>query len=272
MSKVLVLLADLHVGATSALLPPDFETHEGYRVSLNPVQKWLWKAWGDCWQWARKVIGKDEWAAIVNGDAVEGIHHNTKEVWSPDEGDHVSAATDLLHDVLEKASAVYMTEGTNCHAKNLEHGIAAALSRKGIAVKKPAGKMYAWPELRLNVAGTPCEIDHHMPTTMRSYLESSQFAITLGDIRNQRARAGWEVPKVIIRSHRHRFGLYEDGYGMMLSLPSWQASNRFTHRVVPGMVPQVGLVVMDFRNVEAGGTPVIHKRLHTIQAPSSEVL
>jgi hypothetical protein len=107
---------------------------------------------------------------------------------------------------------------------------------------------------------------------MRSYLEASALSITLGDIRNQRSRSGAEVPKVIVRSHRHRFGLYEDGYGMMVALPAWQALTRFGRKVVPGAMPQCGIVILDWRNVEDGGTPVVHKRLHTIKQPSPRFL
>lgn len=187
--RIAVFLSDLHVGSTVGLLRPNFTTHEGYSVSLNPVQKWLWECWQDCWEWANSVIGADYFVAVVNGDLIDGNHHDTREIWSPDEADHASACTEILKDSLKGASAVYITEGTNVHTKNAEHGIAASLD---LPVRKPRGKLAAWPELRLSIAGTYCEIDHHMPTTMRSYLEASQLSITLGDIRNQRAREGAE--------------------------------------------------------------------------------
>lgn len=263
--RIAVFFSDLHVGSTAGLLQPDFTTHEGYKVVLNSVQEWLWGCWQDCWKWAHEVIGKDPWIAVVNGDLIDGNHHDTREIWSPDDADHGMACSELLRDTLKGSSAVYVTEGTNVHVQNSEHGIAASLAHD-LPVRKPGGKLAAWPELRLSIAGSYCEIDHHMPTTMRSYLEASQLSITLGDIRNQRAREGGRIPKLIVRSHRHRFGLYEDGYGMMLALPGWQASGRFLRRVAPGIVPQVGLCIADWRHVEDGGTPVIHKRLHTVKA------
>lgn len=42
--KILVLLSDLHVGATSGLLPPNFVTFEGNEIGQNAYQKWLWSA------------------------------------------------------------------------------------------------------------------------------------------------------------------------------------------------------------------------------------
>jgi hypothetical protein len=263
-TKILVAFGDLHCGSVSGLLKPGFVTHEENEIKLNPFQEWLWSSWLDCQDWLKTIVGKDPWACVVNGDLIDGNHHRTREIWSPDESDHAGAAVEVLEDFLEDAAEVYLTEGTNVHVNNIEHAIARSLSNKGIAVKMPKGKQ-AWPELRLEVSGTLCEVDHHMPTTMRSYLEAGPLSITLGDIRNQRARVGAPIPKVIIRSHRHRFGLYEDGYGMVVALPAWQGATRFTRRVVPGIVPQAGIVVLDWRKTEGNCTPVVHKRLHTLK-------
>lgn len=263
--KVGVFFGDLHCGSTMGLLKPGFVTHEGNGIKLNEYQEWMWEAWTDCWKWAKKVIGKDSWFAVNNGDSIDGNHHHTREIWSPDEADHMASCADILSEALEGASEVYLTEGTNVHVKNMEHGIARRLKNDGIKVRSPKG-MHAWPELKLEVAGARCEVDHHMSVAMRSYLEASALSITLGDIRNQRARTGGTVPKLIVRSHRHRFGLYEDGYGMMIALPPWQGITRFTRRVVPGAVPQVGLIVCDWRTCSTNETPVVHKRLHTLKS------
>lgn len=214
----------------------------------------------------------DEYSVIVNGDIVEGIHHKSTEVWSIDSGDHLQACVELLLPVLRGATSVYITEGTETHTKGTEHTLAHILKAEGIKVVSP-GKRGAWDSLSVKVAGTICEFDHHMTTSVRSYLEASAMSITLGDIRNQRSRSGAPVPRVVVRSHRHRFGLYEDGYGMMIALPAWQGLTRFGRKVVPGAMPQCGLVVLDWRETgEDDCTPVVHKKLFTIKQPSSNIL
>jgi len=268
--KVLVCVSDTHVGSSFGLLHPGFETHEGNPVGQNELQKWLWSAWEDCWKWADQVIGKDEWSLVINGDAVDGNHHHTKEIWSPDEGDHLQAAAEILTDAASGASSVYITEGTESHTKGMEHALARILKNNGVKVVTN-GKRGAWDSLHLKVSDSLCEFDHHMPTSMRSYLEASALSITLGDIRNQRARSGAESPRVIVRSHRHRFGLYEDGYGMMVALPAWQGLTRFGRKVVPGAMPQCGLVILDWRGTEGDCTPTVHKRLHTIKPPTPRI-
>jgi hypothetical protein len=253
------------------ILPEGFVTHEGNEVKRNPLQEWLGEAWDDCMAFTKKTIGKDEFALAWNGDLIDGNHHGTKEIWSVNEADHMEAAVEVMAPLSLLAHSVYVTEGTESHTKNAEHAVAKMLLGRGANVICPKGKG-AWDSLALSIAGAIVEIDHHMPTSMRSYLEASALSIMLGDIRNQRSRAGARVPDVIIRSHRHRFGLYEDGYGMALALPAWQALTRFGRKVVPGAMPQVGVVILDWRGVEDGGIPVVHKRLHTIQSRSPVTL
>lgn len=265
--RVVVLLSDLHVGAVAGLLPPDFVTFEGNPVEQNPYQKWLWNCWLDCWEWSRKVIGDDQWLCVLNGDLIDGNHHQTKEIISPDTGDHMSAAIEALIDVLKPADGVYLTEGTHVHSGNQEHGIASVLSWHGVKIMKPHGKKAAWPEMDLNVAGTLVTVDHHVGTTGRSYTEAGAYSTTMADVTNRRSRAGWRVPKLIVRSHRHQYGLFSDGYRTMVVLPPWQGATRFTRRVVPGIVPQCGMVIADWRTCEDNSPPVIHTRIHTVKQP-----
>lgn len=132
--KVLVMVSDLHVGAVSGLLPPDFITFEGNEVKQNAYQKWLWNCWEDCWEWAGQITGKDRWGCAINGDAIDGNHHNTREIISPDTADHIDAVFGVLTDKLMKADKVYLTEGTNVHVNNSEHGIAAGLRGRGVKI------------------------------------------------------------------------------------------------------------------------------------------
>src|SRR5687767_11379157 len=116
--RVAVVVNDIHSGSTVGLLPPDFETLEGNRIAQNRFQQWLWACWTHATQtWLPAVVGSDPWVLIANGDLVEGCHHGTKEVISPDEGDHKAAAFQVIQPLASKASAVFLTEGTECHSK-----------------------------------------------------------------------------------------------------------------------------------------------------------
>lgn len=270
--KLAVLLSDLHVGASSGILPPDFVTFEGNVIGQNPYQKWLWKCWTDGWKWAKGVIGKDEWIAVINGDCIDGHHHDTREIFSPDVADHVGAAVEVLSGSLKGSSGVYLTEGTNVHVNNSEHGIAASLKYKGINVVSPNKRKSAWPEMDIVINGCRCAIDHHVSTSTKPATEASAFSQTLSTVGDRYGRAGWRMPRFLVRSHRHQFGYFSDGYRSMVILPPWQGATRFTRRVVPRVVPQCGFVIADWRNMAYGEPPVIHHRIFTSKQGSPDFL
>lgn len=256
-------------------MPPRFITFEGNEVRQNEYQKWTWDGWKRCWKWAKAIIGKDKWGAALVGDSIDGIHHlgnGNREMWSVTSDDHVSSAIDVLKDVLGGADQVFVSEGTHCHTGYSEHGIASALSQNGIKVVKPSKRQSAWEELDIRVHGALTLVDHHMSTTGRSYLESGAYSTTLADVRNRRSRAGLEVPKLVVRAHRHQYGMWDDGYSTLVVVPPWQGQTRFTQRVVPRIVPQCGMVIADWRTVPYGEQPVIHKCIYTYKPRNAVVV
>lgn len=268
----MILLSDLHVGASSGLLPPKFVSFEGNEIKQNPYQKWLWECWLDCWKWSKKVLGKDEWYCVINGDCVEGLHHQTREVISADVADHISACVQILADVLKDSAGVYITEGTNVHVQNTEHGIAGMLKSMGVNVISPSSRKSAWPEMDIQINGCRCAIDHHVSTSNKPATEASAYSQTLSTVQDRYTRAGWKAPKFLVRSHRHQFGYFNDGYRSMVILPPWQGATRFTRRVVPRVVPQCGMVIADWRTVSYGEPPVIHSRIHTSKQSTPQFL
>lgn len=272
MSKILVLASDLHVGGSSGLWPKDFVSFEGNTIKQNPYQKWLHDCWEKSWKLAHEIINGDEWLCAINGDAIDGFHHMTREVVSVDVADHISACIEILSDKLKGSSGVYLTEGTNVHVNNSEHGIGASLKYKGIKVISPHKNKVAWPEMDITINGCRCAIDHHVSTSNKPATESSAFSQTLSTVSDRYTRAGWIPPKFLVRSHRHQYGYFDDGYRSMVILPPWQGATRFTRRVVPRVIPQCGLVIADWRNVPFGSTPVIHKILFTAKQGNRHIL
>jgi hypothetical protein len=242
---------------------PGFHTKEGNEIGLNKAQKWLWECWEDAWKWFYGIAKKDDWTMIVNGDAIDGFHHHAvREIWTPDESEHGIAAYHVLKAPALKASEVYITEGTEVHTKGHEHPLAYQLKAKGSHVVMPEGQGGAWPTLSISFAGTFCKFDHHIGATTRPYLEASMFSISLGAVRTEYSRAGKNPPRVIVRSHRHRFGMFDDGCGMCIVTPPWQLLTRFGRKVVPEAIPQVGIVVLDWRERGDDELPDVKRRLY----------
>lgn len=253
--------SDPHAGASNGLLPPNFTSFEGQEIKQNPYQKWTWKRWNDFWKHVYKIVGKEEFAAVANGDLIDGNHHNTREIISPNVDDHVEACMELITEHLLKASQVYVTEGTNVHTQNSEHGIARGLKARGVAIIQPTERKFAWPTLDVRIQGVLVNIDHHVSAATSSVSEAAAFSRTIADVTTKRQRAGWRVPKMFIRSHRHVYGCWSNGYQKMICLPSWQGLGRFVHRVAPGSVPHCGGVVLEWKKY--GELPIVHEIIYT---------
>ena len=258
-SKLVLLLSDLHVGSTIGLWPKDFVSNEGNPIGQNKFQEWLWKCWEDALVWSQKVIGKDQFDLVLNGDLVEGIHHKTLQVMTPDPGDQVDAVKSVLGFLAESCDRMHIIKGTECHTRNDEIRIGRALG----ATRDPGTGQNAWDTLDLEVAGTLYNFAHHISATSRSYLEASAHSIMLGNLSHTRARTGKPVPKVMCRAHRHRHGIWDDGNQMSVITGAWQGLTRHGYKVVPDAVPQPSMVIFDHRGLESGELPLVHRRVYT---------
>jgi len=258
-SKVLLCISDLHVGSTVGLWPKDFVSNEGNLIGQNKFQEWLWECWQDMQVWAQKVIGKDSFDVVVNGDLVDGIHHRTLQVMTPDVGDQSDAVRQVLGFLAETSNKLFLIKGTECHTRNDEIRIGRALG----AVKDPSSGQNAWDNLDLEINGTLYNFAHHISATARSYLEASAHSIMLGNLTHSRARAGKQVPKVMVRAHRHRHGIWDDGNQVSVITGAWQGATRYVHKVVPDAIPQPSAVIFDHRGLSCGDLPLIHRRVYT---------
>lgn len=258
-SKLVLLLSDLHIGSTVGLWPKGFVCNEGYEIGQNQFQKWLWECWTDMLKWADGVIGKDDFELVLNGDLVDGIHHRTLQVMSPDVGDQTAAVLDVLGRFVGKASRIHVVKGTECHTRNDEIRLGKCLD----ATRDPLTGQHAWDVLDLEVNGTLYNFAHHISATARPYLEASAHSIALGALTMSRARTGKPVPSVMCRAHRHRHGIWTDGNQMSVICGAWQGLTRYGYRVVPDAVPQPSAVILDARTTDKGDLPLVHQRVYT---------
>ena len=258
-TRIVMLLSDLHLGSTVGLWPDGFVSNEGMVLGQNKFQKWLWRCWQDMLKWSDGVIGSQPFELVINGDLVEGIHHRTLQVVSPDVGDQTAAVMDVLSPLASKATRVHVIKGTECHTRNDEVRIGRALD----GTVDPTTGQHAWDSLDLEVNGTLFNFAHHISASIRSYLEASAHSIALGALTHSRARAGKPVPKVMVRAHRHRHGVWTDGNQMSAICGAWQGLTRHGFKVVPDAVVQPSCIIFDTRTTDKGELPLIHQRVYT---------
>lgn len=265
--KLAVLISDTHAGSTVGLAPPELETHEGQRIKFNAVQAWFYQCWIDATtKWLPSIVGRDPWALILAGDLIEGDHHRTKQIHSNNVDDHVAAATLLLDPLAKQAAHTLVVRGTECHTHNSEEHIGRALKSMKFA---DTGR-HSTDKLYMEIHECPIVVNHHISATSRIWLEASAFSIFLIAEQAEQMRAGRMPPRVLVSGHRHRFGCFENGHGMTIVCPPWQASTRHTAKAVPMALPMPGIVVLDWRNRAKGELPQVHSR--TYRPPPANVV
>lgn len=259
--KLALVVSDLHCGSTCGLLPPDFETFEGNKVSQSPIQKWLWSCWVDATQkWLPSVVGSDPYALIVNGDAIEGNHHGTKEVISPDANDHAQAALIALQPLRDKAAKTFIVEGTEIHTNNTESTLGKLLG----SVKDTSNGRHSWKRLDVTIHGTRCIFQHHVSTATRVWSEATGLSSALANEQLEAARNGEEIPRVLGSAHRHRFGCYESDNAVSFVTHAWQGLTRHGMKVVPSARINPGMVLLDWRRVTPGSAPEVQIRSYRL--------
>lgn len=253
-----VILSDLHIGSTVGLWPENFVSNEGNPIGQNRFQNLLWKHWLSCKEWIAETVGYAPFELIINGDLVDGIHHRTLQVMTADVGDQSAATVQTLQGLADKAAALYITKGTECHTRNDELRIGRDLG----AVKDPSTGQAAWDRLELVLStGKVLSATHHMPATKRTYLEAGMLSIELQNEVSERHRNGLKPPDIIARAHRHTHGVYSNGRQMALVTGAWQGLTRYGYKVVPHGVPAASCIILDTRNRGKGELPLVHEKL-----------
>jgi hypothetical protein len=266
--KRIVICSDLHVGSSKGLLQPGFTTLEGNKISLNAMQEWLWLCWVKAGNFIDEQVGDEPFAFVVNGDIIEGIHHGTKEIWSPEVTDQRNAAVEILEPFTSKASASFIVKGTECHVQNVESGIGSQLG----CVKDEQTGNFAFDRLVLELNGIRHVFRHHIGTSVRRGLAGTQLSANLAEEQVEAANNGEKIPRVVVCSHRHKFGLYRDTNGLLVVTPPFQGLTRFGHKVVSQARTNPGIIILDYSGKQFGELPtVIEKTFKTPEAQAIEL-
>jgi len=248
-----VVISDLHCGSDVGLWPDNHITSTGNKIGIgnNLHQQWLWQCWQDKDEVIKNHFGNDPFVLIVNGDCIEGRHHGSSEVVTALNYDHTLAAIECLLPLSTKASATYMTAGTECHVSDWEKMIANEIHAKWLGNKG-----------LLEFNGVLMDVAHHMPTSSRAYLEAGAMSITMGNARQNYSRVGHRVPRVYLRGHRHTGGIFNDGSGIFMVTPAWQLLTRYAHKVVGDSICRPGFGILDWRGNGVGELPATKMHIY----------
>ncbi len=268
--RCVVVVADVHAGSTKGLLPPDFINLEDSPIAQNPMQRWLWECWLRGLAFIGETLDGAPYGLVLNGDLIEGVHHGTKEIISPEVGDHKKAAVEVLRPLAEGAKKTFVVRGTECHVGNQEMSIAESLGAQ-INPESPA-KNRTFDRLTLDVAGVRCVFRHHISASVRRQLSATQLSIALGEEQLEAANNEERIPRVVCAAHRHRFGQFQDDHGLCVVSPPWQFLTRHGHKVVSAARTKPGLFILDWRNRADGELPDVKKIIFSCPEPRAIAL
>jgi hypothetical protein len=250
--KQVVVVSDLHAGCQMALCPPTGARLDSGMIALpRGAQAALWPVWLEFWQWVEQVTEGQPYDLVLNGDAIDGVHHGSTTQISHNIKDQERLACEIMAPHTVNAERYFHIRGTEAHVGQ------SAESEERVAEKLGAQPnedgQHARYDLWLRMGGPKGPLVHflhHIGTTGSSAYEATAVHKELVESFVEAGRWGDEPPQAIVRSHRHRairiHVPVENGDGLAVVTPAWQLKTPFAWKI-PGArlsQPQIGGVVL----------------------------
>lgn len=242
----LIVVSDLHCGCRLGLCPPEVKLDENAIYKHSPLQADVWKRWKEFWNvWVPQVTRGEPYAVVLNGDAVDGVHHRAVTQVSQNITDQAQIAKQILKPVVEACEGrYYHLRGTESHvgpSGQDEERLAEELG----AIPDKEGRHARW-ELYIEVGFGLVHLSHHIGTAGSLAYETSAVHKELEQSFVEAARWKERHPDVIVRSHRHRNVETRiqtaNGWATACTTAGWQGKTPFVFKIAGGRQtqPQVG--------------------------------
>lgn len=261
----LVVISDTHSGCKVALCPPTgAELDDGGTYMPSALQLKLWAYWREFWDVFVPAATRGEpYDVLHNGDAIDGVHHNSTTQISHNLEDQGELAYGLLRPIVDKCKKkgglYYHIRGTEAHVGK------SAVEEERLAKRLGAvpndQKQFARYDLWKMVGPKLVHALHHVGTTGSAAYEATAVHKELTESYVEAARWGHRPPDVIVRSHRHRaikieipVGDENDSIGTAIACVTgcWQGKTPFAWKI-PGArlaTPQFGGMVIRYAHGE----------------------
>lgn len=242
----LVVVSDTHCGCRMGLCPPEVKLDDGGTYQPGKTQRFLWSAWREFWdEWVPRVTEGEPYAVVMNGDAMDGVHHGSVTQVSQNLTDQRRIAAEVLRPVVDLCGGRYIhIRGTEAHVGKSgqnEEDLAESLG----AIPNDDGQFARW-DLWCHLGGYLGHFSHHIaachsPMTEATALHSEYIRSCV-----EAAQHGLRAPDFIVRSHRHR--AYEtkipsrNGDALVATTAAWQGKTPFVWKLASGRAqePQFG--------------------------------
>ncbi len=242
----LVVVSDTHCGCRLGLCPGPIPLDDGGVYQPSKAQQEVWGLWETFWgEWVPEACHHEPYAVLVNGDALDGVHHNAVSQISHNLADQALIAEKVFKPLRDRCEGrLYWIRGTEAHVG--ASGMEEERLAKSIGAIPDAEGRHARYELWLQLGEGLIHATHHVGATGTSHYESTAVLKELIEAYTEAGRNRDTPPDIVVRSHRHRLMEIRVptrlGYGIVFVTPGWQLKTPFTYRLLGGRAttPQIG--------------------------------
>jgi len=251
-----VVISDPHVGSYAGLCPPSGIRLDGGGIyKPNKFQLGTYRLWLHFWEKFVPSLaphGRKLKFIVINGDALEGLHHNRTGIVATTWEDMVKAAAQILQPLTQMTKNLFIIRGTEAHSAPMAEA-EENLAQKLGAIQNEVGDWSHW-QLWLEAEGVQFQFAHHIGVTSSAAYETSAPMRELVAGLVESAQWGRPMPKIIVRSHRHRYTRVPlptaDGDIELVVTPGWQLRTPHVERIDRMRMPHIGGVAFIMENGE----------------------
>jgi hypothetical protein len=273
----LVVISDTHCGCKLAVMPRSGAALDDAGTYMpSEFQQVLIGYWEEFWnEFVPDATHGEPFAVVHNGDAIDGVHHNSVTQISNNLRDQAAIAKGLLKPIVNMCEGrYYHIRGTEAHVGKSAQDEERLAEDLG-AVKNSQGQ-HARYDLWIQVGQGLVHLLHHIGTTGSQAYESTAVHKELVESFTEAGRWGQRPPDIVVRSHRHRMIETniptEHGKARAVVTPAWQGKTPFVWKIPGGRLcqPQFGGLVIKWS--ESENTLWIKERVWSIKRSPTEIV
>jgi hypothetical protein len=269
---ILVTVSDLHCGSTVGLFPEGaLSLDDGGTYTGSDAQAWLWRRWAAVFARLEEMLTARPrpWFLLLNGDVIDGDHHNTYQIVSR----HPLAELDIARACLAlplrlKPDGIIVVRGTEDHTgrgASGEEGLAKALAEAGHPVIRHPSGPYSWWHFVGLFDGVKVDAAHHGRMGARPWTSANATIAQAAEIFFEYARDSDRQPDLAFRSHFHR---HADSYRAqpvrVIQTPAFQLASAYVRAKHVNTLADIGGIITEFE----GGRFTVHDDDGLIVRPS----